>query len=178
MTVSLNWPKKFTRSSSKRSGDNYSKELTRRYYQSIRDMPIYNWVRIFQDKQLNYALIDHNGKIDKFVSQVLYKLQDEHAEIFGIDERYIDYLRAQVSLEILYNDMYLNNDKTIQNRINVLEAEIKENYKQESKTSFQDAIIFVEKQMGFRINQKETTVFEFYSYMENIKKTRPNGRRV
>jgi hypothetical protein len=133
---------------------------------------LFNWRKIFQDRDYRYALLDIKGSIDKDLESNLMKWQDECTNEFGTNEAYLDYVRADVSLEILKLERVISGDKSLDLLIEIAQKEFDDTEKKNEKNSgFQDLIIEVEKHMGFKINTKETTVFEFYSYVKNLERT-------
>lgn len=123
-------------------------------------------------------MLDIKDELDERIQEVLFKLQDNYTDIFGIDDRYLEYMRAMVSIEILYLEMAIKDDKSYKVRIQVAEKEFEENFKPKVKVDFQNVIMAIERDRGFRVNQKEETVYEVYSYIKAIQARPKNGKRV
>jgi hypothetical protein len=177
MKAKRNWLRKFWTYLSKKLRLKFSKELNKKYYLSIKEIPIYNWVRIFQDREYNYAMRDPKGKLDDRFQDVLFKLQDHYTEVFGVDDNYLEYIREMVSIELLYLEMAINDDRSLKLRIEVAEKEFDEKFRPKIKADFQQVIMAIERDRGFKVNQREETVYEVISYAKSIQERLKNAKR-
>lgn len=148
-----------------------------KYYSSIKDIPVYNWFQIFEEKQYQYALINRKAKIDKYIHLALQNLQDNYTKIFGLDPKYEAYLRAKMALELLEIKRTLTGDKSLGTLIQVAQLNLQAMTDTGIKVSSNDAVVAVEKYMGFRIDTRVVTVYEFYGYVKSIaKNVKPSGK--
>ena len=137
-------------------------------YTSIDEMPIYNWFKCVELKDYSYCAKDRL-KADLEACQIKFsELYAEYVDTFGISQQLQDILGLQNEILVLKIDMVLTNDKTIRTFIELKELELKDklNVKQ-SKTN--TAKVAIEKYLGFRLNENEVTVKEYYDYLQAIK---------
>lgn len=142
-------------------------------YDSIDEMPIYNWFKCVELKDYSYCAKDRL-KADLEACQIKFsELYAEYIDTFGISQQLSDIISLQNEILVLKIDMVLSDDKAIKTFIELKELELadKLNVKQ-SKTN--TAKVAIEKYLGFRINEKEVTVKEYYDYLQAIKED--NGR--
>ena len=142
-------------------------------YESIDEMPIYNWFKCVELKDYSYCAKDR-VKCDLEACQIAFsELYAEYVDTFGISQQLQDILGLQNEIDILKIDMVLTNDRGYLTFIELKELELadKLNVKQ-SKTN--TAKVAIEKYLGFRLNEKEVTVKEYYEYLQAIKED--NGR--
>jgi hypothetical protein len=142
-------------------------------YESIDEMPIYNWFKCVELKDYSYCAKDKN-KSDLEACQIRFsELYAEYIDTFGISQQLNDILSLQNEILVLKIDLTLTKDNGIKTFIELKELELadKLNIKQ-SKTN--TAKVAIEKYLGFRINEKEVTVKEYYDYLQAIKED--NGR--
>jgi hypothetical protein len=143
-----------------------------RYYQSIKEMPIQNWWDVHEDKDLKH-LLKQKKKLTNHAAIVFDKLYSEFISIFGISDNYRKYLEKISEIEIAEIDMVLTKDSSLETFIDIMKIELEEIKSNSEGGSYIDTKIVVEKNMGFRLNPKETTVFEYYSYIKALEK---NGK--
>lgn len=142
-------------------------------YESIDEMPIFNWFKCIENKDYLYCAKDAkkaNLEACKIAFSVLY---EEYIDTFGINKQLGEIIDLQNQILVLKIDLILSNDNTIKTFIELKELELEAvlNVKQ-TKTNF--AKIAIEKYLGFRINEKEVTVKEYYDYLLAIQED--NGK--
>jgi len=138
-------------------------------YTSISDLPIYNWFKIHETNDLKYILIEEQ-KVgfmrQEELSVVFSKIYDEFLDTFGIsdDLKRISELRRDI--RVLEIDMYLYNDMSKETFIDIKKAELDSIVYGKSKAKLNDVKGYVEKYMGFKLDDKITAVKDYYSYIE------------
>lgn len=142
-----------------------------KHYTSIDDIPVYNWRKINETNDLRWMFPGGKGKTTPAVATAFEKIRDEFIDTFGISDDYRRLLEIKVSIEIWSVRIALEQDNSHVNFIRRLEVERDEILKriEGNKNSFFDTKVMVEQFMGFRINEKEISVREFYSYIERLK---------
>ena len=147
----------------------YEKKCLRNYYKSIKETPIFNWFE-FQDTN-DFSFLLKKGKVNKHKFKAFRMLQNEFIEVFGFDPKALELFRKKIDLQIMKNDIALTGDKSNQMFVDMLEIEIVESSpKDDEERNYLESVIAVEQMMKFKLNLKETTVFEFYSYIKQLKK--------
>lgn len=109
----------------------------------------------------NLKYLHKKQKESNFALIVYEKLNDEIIDTYGASQDYLKKLNLRIEIA-------LEDDITMQ-EIKQADLEALEQKKVEN-LSIDDSIIAIEKQMGFKLIQKETSVREFYNYINQLKK--------
>jgi hypothetical protein len=148
---------------------------SRRYYKSIEDFPIWNWWKVHETKDLKY-LLKENKRLTKHSADIFDKIYSEFIRTFGISDNYKEYMDKIIEIDIAENEMILGGDSSMETFIDIMKEELKDLNASSSNGTYIDTAIAVEKNMGFKLNAKELSVFEYYSYIESLKKSTNNGK--
>lgn len=146
--------------------------MSNKYYLTIDEMPIYNWFKCIDYKDYTFVSKDKKECDINECEAIFGDLYLQFIDTFGISEQLTDIIGIQNEILSLKIDLVLTNDKSIESFIELKELELKDklNVKQ-TKTNL--IKVSIEKFLGFRINEKEVTVVEYYNYLEALKE---NGR--
>lgn len=139
-----------------------NKKDSEKYYTSIKEMPMYNWISIFEYYDLKFLL--KKGDLCEKAGYVYQKLQDELVDEFGISEDFLQILRNKLKIESYLADQIITGNKSNQIFIEMLEIDNEEATVKDTKFDLFDSIIPIEKYMGFKFDPKKITVFEFHKY--------------
>ena len=138
-------------------------------YKNIDEMPIYNWWQIHESGDLTYVM-KHRRKVlfmfiyGYFLNGKWEDLYNQFIDKFGLSDHFkmvIDKKKAIVQMKI---SKMLNDDFSLQTLIDVAEIELKE-MNDISGGGFLSTKANIEKNMGFQIDAKGTSVSEFYTYI-------------
>lgn len=145
------------------------------YYSSLDEMPIYNWRMINETNNLEFLLKKKKKLSEReilILEDVFATLYDSFLDTFGISDTYRRMLELKRDIAVLQARMVIENDRSLRTDIRIADYELKELNKKgsESKQTFIEVKAYIEKFMGFRINQYETSVTEYYSYLDIMKK--------
>ncbi len=143
-----------------------SKKQLEKYYTSIKEMPMYNWISIFEYMDLKFLL--KSGEPCEHAPHVYQLLQDQLVDAFGISDDFLTILRNKLKIESYLADQILTGNKSNQIFIEMLEIDNGELRAAESKSDLYDSIIPIEKYMGFKLDPKTITVYEFHNYSKHI----------
>jgi hypothetical protein len=150
-----------------------------KYYLSIKDVPMYNWITLYENE--DFTQLSKTGKICKRVTKVYEKLQDEIIDNFGINEDFLKVLKNKIRIELLYADQIESGNKSNQWKIEMLEIDNEMLSNQKTKADLYDSIIAIEKYLGVSKDPKQLTVYQFYKYSQTInnrlKHEQANGRK-
>ncbi len=140
------------------------------FYESIDELPIYNWLKCIDKKDYTYCL----KKIKPCSKNDLAKCEEkfnsfyyEFLDRYGINDKLSDII--ELKNEILINEIELaiTGDRFINTIIQLKKEELEKLIEQKViKTN--SSKIAIEKYLGFRINEKEITVVEYYDYLKEI----------
>lgn len=151
------------------------KSLEDKYYTSIEDLPVWNWWKLHENNDVSLVLRDKKDKVDESVVDVIKALQNEFIVTFGIDENYASSLRKQIEIELLKIKILKTKDRSFNTMIKILEIELQDLTSKEQDRSVGGATIAIEKWMGFKLEIKKVSTFEYYSYIKAIEKAVKNG---
>jgi acyl carrier protein len=96
------------------------------------------------------------------------KLQDEIIDTFGVNQDFIKIKNKKKQIELLYCEQIRTGDLSTGWKIEMLELDIEDLQNRQIKSDLYESIIAIEKHLGFKINPKELTVFQFYKYSKTI----------
>jgi hypothetical protein len=145
------------------------------YYTTIEDLPVYNWNKIIEAQKYNYILLnplqkDYNENECKNQFALIY---EEFIDVFGINEQLRGIIELQNEITIHKIDIALG-EKSLEALLKLTETKLKKKLeKKESKGNLTK--VYIEKFLGFRLNEKEVTVYEYYNYikaLENVEKNK------
>ncbi len=145
------------------------------YYTTIEDLPVYNWNKIIEEQKYNYILLNPSEKkfdVNKCKNQFAL-LYEEFIDVFGINEQLRGIIELQNEITIYKIDIALG-EKSLEALLKLTETKLKKKLeKKESKGNLTK--VYIEKFLGFRLNEKEVTVYEYYNYikaLENVEKNK------
>lgn len=141
------------------------------FYTSIDELPIYNWFKCIDKKEYTYVVKLGNATDDECKEQ-FSKLYEEYIDTFGISQQLQGIIEKQNEILVLKIDKVLTEDRTLQFFIDMKELELKD-LMEVKQTGINKNKVLIEKYLGFRLNEKEVTVKEYYEYLEALKE---NGR--
>jgi len=140
-------------------------------YTSIEDMPIYNWFKCIDTKDYSYCSSERKNITEDVLKEceiAFNTCYDEFIYTFGISPELAEIIRIKNKILMLKIDIALTGDKSLENFIEIEEIQLNERLevKQTKTNTYKVAI---EKYLGFRLNEKEVTVKEYYEYLQAIK---------
>ena len=145
------------------------KRFSNRYYKDIEELPVLNWWKIHETDDLKW-LVKNGKKANIFANKRFKSIKNEFINTFGIDRKYESYLDKVWKLELLNIDIALTGDRSKEMFANIIKVEIEDLLNEEEIKVHNNGVMHVEKFMGFKLDTKTTTVYEFYSYVKEIEK--------
>jgi hypothetical protein len=148
---------------------------SKNYYDSIDEMPLYNW-RLCQGKQQFIYCRKNLDESDKRKCNpdkdllAWEKIYNTYITEFGLGKEFhrIDELRTQIAE--LQLDFIINNVQYIRNEIELLKGELEDLLGRPSEGDSDTVLIHLSKWMGYKIEPKETTVREFFKMIREYEK--------
>jgi hypothetical protein len=147
-----------------------------KYYCSIEELPVYNWWKLHEKNDFKQVLRSSKDDLDDRVVELAKELQNEFISTFGVDGNYAQYLRKQIQIELMKINVLKTGDRSLETMIDILEIELEDLTRKEEDRGLNSSTIAVEKWMGFKLDTKKISTFEYYSYIEAVKQA-TNGRK-
>lgn len=142
-----------------------------KYYTSIEDLPIFNWIKVHETADLSFLFTTKkNATVTqlKALQKVWGLIYDEYIKKFGFNENFISQLEREREIALLKIEKAETGDDSLETMIEIREFELKKKKEISRKSDFYLLKNNVEKKIGFRINPREVTVVEFYSYIKTF----------
>ena len=145
---------------------------TPKYYVSIHDCPIGVFQNILQGG--NYSLLCYDGKLsEEELNDIWFKIYDEYIRAFGVPELYSKLIKLRIKWGKEQERIWIKGDKYRESFAAIYKHEAEELTKG-IKDEFHEALAYISKSMGFRVDPKVVTVYEFYGYVKALEK---NGKQ-
>lgn len=147
------------------------------HYDSIENLPIDNWFKINETSNLQWVAKTDRVDIKKHGPVLLNawnKIFDEFIDTFGIPEKMKEIMEVKRDIFLMKAQRALTEDRSFETLIEIEEDKLKKILYQERAVNAGQVKVYVEKYLGFKLNVKETTVKEFYQYVEALNE---NARR-
>ena len=136
-----------------------------KFYESIEYMPIYNWFKV-NNGDMRFMLIKQTTKYDgKKAREYFDKIYSEYIDVFGISESYLKVIELKKNISVLQIEMAITGDRILKNFIKMAQIELNQINSKTNKTNTNEVKVHLEKYLGFRLNEKETSVKEYYTYL-------------
>jgi hypothetical protein len=143
-----------------------------KYYKHIDELPLYNWIKI-NDGDLKYCRKDISKGTKKEDLEQYEIITDSNYEAFGLDKSHARLLDLYYQLSMERLEWISTGNNFIKNKIKRLEYEIDDLFKrmdEGGESNIGETIILMGKWVGYRIDDKITTVKEFRSMISLFKK--------
>jgi len=149
-------------------------------YSSIDELPIYYWDKIIEThnvafllkknyKQMNVKRV--NALSEYVLIQYWNGIQNDYINRFGFSESFLEIFRKEKQIAKLTAKLIISGDATVQTFINIAKFEADQlRNKNLRKMDIYETKTQLEKLMGFKINMFETTVAEFFGYINSAEK--------
>lgn len=152
--------------------------VSKQIYKSIDELPLWNYKKIIETKDLKYLLRDENDETNGNEFESTWAAINEQLSGFvGVDDKTQKWLLLHIDLENLQLDYIATKDRSLITQINIKIKQIERMQKQfeGSGDDFDKQIAAVELHFKFHIDEKSTTVKRFFNYINLMKSE--NGRR-
>lgn len=145
-------------------------------YESIEDLPLWNWNKVQERSDYTYLRMNRinsnaTPEEQQELKKVWEKLFAEFIDCFKFSAEFKDQVMKEEEIAILINQKIQTGDKSINYFIELAKRELEAmKPKESSVTSFWQTKSAIQRLVGYRIDAKNTTVMEFYSEIELLKK--------
>lgn len=116
-------------------------------------------------------MLREKKKLTEHAPLIFDTLYSDFIRTFGVSDSYKTYLDKVVEIRIAEIDMILFDDPSMETFIDIMKVELEDIKMSGSGGTYMDTAIAVEKNMGFKLNTKEVSVFEYYSYIKSLEKS-------
>jgi len=145
--------------------------LKKEYFNSIEELPIWNWWKIAETGNLIYLHKDSDYKENDYsIVKIWDALQDEYLNEFGITEDFREMLSLKKKWIIKKSEYLLTGDRFILNDIDRIESEIDSSTSNISMVKKDDTVIMLEEKLSFPLDPKKMSVKKYYSYINYYSK--------
>ena len=140
-------------------------------FRSIDDLPIKVWFNIHKNGDYRLLLKDIIT-IDENDFEYLYEcwqiIYNEYIEMFGLSDEFLDDLNNQIQLANYKAEFIISGDRYLRTLIKIEEEKIEEDLKGTSKPMELEMLLAkMSKYYGFKLESKELTVTQYYSYLNS-----------
>ena len=143
------------------------------YFNSIDELPIWNWWKIAETGNLIYLHKDSDYKGEDYKPiEIWNKLQDEYLETFGITEDFRKILSLKKKWVEKKADYLITGKRLLLNEIGFIEADIKESMDSKITVDKEDTVIMLETKLNRELNPKEISVKKYYNYINYFSKNK------
>lgn len=159
-------------SSSKKPKDECSSVLPD-HYNSIDELPIWNWNQIQTKSDFRYLLHDRKEELtDDHTTQlqgIWHAMQDDFFQRFGMNRRYMDILRKRVEIQRMRNRIWLEGKLHLNNFVHLKEKELEKMLSDDKVLSYDDTIVLLERSLRMQIDDKVMPTSRYYAHLGRLK---------
>lgn len=159
--------------SSQKSSKLSAKKLRGKVFESIYDLPLFNWWKIGETGDLSYLFIQRRMIRSNELSQLVQiwdAIEGEFIEVFGISQQYAEILQKRVYIAELQVRMIVDEDRSLETLIDVARIELQRMYGDQNRNGFLQTKASVERVLGFHIDATKMTVAEYHTHINNLTK--------
>lgn len=154
-----------------------------KHYTAIDEMPIYNWRKINETNDLRWLFPEGKGMITPkkktLLSEAWEKIFDSFIDTFGISKDFRRVLELRREIIVLKSKSLIYGDKSLNTMIKILNIELERLLKntEAGVKTFSEVKGYIEKFMGFQLNERTTTVLDYYTYLNLLQENASNANR-
>lgn len=138
-------------------------------YLSIEDLPIYNYFKCIEKRDLKFLVSDGSEQPKKELEEAYIKVENELIELNLKNPEFVADLKEEAEHYILKIETKIN--KSALN--NILYLESKKQFEEEKKDNkpfdFNKSLIYISKFLGYRFDPKVNTVSEYFTAINTMK---------
>lgn len=149
--------------------------MSEKYYLNIEDMPLYNWHKCINSDY--YYVRKDEKQIDLPECEIAFKkVYDSYMNVFGIDKKYKQQIEIIKKIALLQCDYLITKDKFKLTQIEVENAKLEMfNTEKSNNITLQTTLIYLSKWLGYRLDWREVSVYEYYTLLEESTKQAQHG---
>ena len=141
-------------------------------FNSIEDLPIWNWWKIAESGSLGYLYKDEekHKENDNSVIDLWVSIQDEYLEEFGITADFREVLTLKKRWVNQKAEYLITGERFLLNEIEEIEIDLKEIETLSVSLDKDNTTIMLEEKLGRELNPKKMSVKKYYKYINYYSK--------
>ena len=143
------------------------------YFDSIEDLPIWNWWKIADSGNLIYMQkLDYYDKEDYSIKafELWNKVQNEYLEEFGITDEFRQVLSLKKKWIKAKTDYLLTGERFKLTEIDIIDAQIKDTTANKIDVDKEDTLIVLEQKLNRELDPKKVSVKKYFKYINHFSK--------
>ena len=143
------------------------------YFDSIEDLPIWNWWKIADSGNLIYMQkLDYYDKEDYSIKafELWNKVQNEYLEVFGITDEFRQVLALKKKWIKTKTDYLLTGERFKLTEIDIIDAQIKDTTANKIDVDKEDTLIVLEQKLNRELDPKKVSVKKYFKYINHFSK--------
>ena len=155
-----------------KKSDKESKRLE--CFRTIDELPIKVWFDVHKTGDYRLLIKGEIPEVDAKQFHELFEAWEEiynqYIEIFGLSEEFLEDLNNQIELANYRAEFIISGDRYFRTLIKVHEERMSHDKKgNEKEIELEILLAKMSKYYGFKLESKELTVVQYYSYLETVK---------
>ena len=143
------------------------------YFDSIEDLPIWNWWKIADSGNLIYMQkLDYYDKEDYSIKafELWNKVQNEYLKEFGITDEFRQVLALKKKWIKAKTDYLLTGERFKLTEIDIIDAQIKDTTANKIDVDKEDTLIVLEQKLNRELDPKKVSVKKYFKYINHFSK--------
>ena len=146
-----------------------------KYYNSIEDMPLYNWHKCING-DFYYVRKDEKQSDLPECEIAFKKVYESYMNTFGVDNSFKEQAEIIKKIALLQCEYLITKDQFKLTQIEVENAKLEmKKTNTASNVTLQTTLIYLSKWLGYRLDWKQMSVYEYYTLLEESSKQAKNG---
>ena len=138
-------------------------------YNSIEELPIWNWFKVFETNELKHIIIE--GVVeDTILKDTWNKLFSEYIDIFGLDDNLVSHIKHEKKIVLLELEYAIKKKASDLFKIELEMLKVQEKQSEKVQSDFMQVIAQVESALTRNIDEKKISVRKFYTYLKQLEK--------
>ena len=138
-------------------------------YNSIEELPIWNWFKVFETSELKHII--KKGEVDESILKEKWQeLFSEYVDIFGLDDNLVSHIKHEKKVVLLQLEYAIKKKASDLFKIELEMLKAKEKQSDKVQSDFMQVIAQVENALTRNIDEKKISVRKFYTYLKQLEK--------
>lgn len=140
-----------------------------KYWDNIAEMPVHNYFKLHETNEIKWLVEKKGifGATKEAIEKAFSTIQEQIINEFGLSETYAEILQLKQEIAMYKCDNAIENTNFYNTFVNVKEIELKQLEEQKGTTK-EEMQLHLTKFIGVKLNYKETTVKEYYTYIKKL----------